>query len=55
MWQNGYYVYGIYCEEELEEVNIFFGRKEKVQFIPKEYTESLMLNASSKGGEGSWC
>ena len=28
----------------------FFGRKEKVQFIPEEYTESLVVNASSKGG-----
>ena len=49
MWTNGNYVYGICGGEELKRVCIF-GRKEKVQFIPVEYTESLAANASSKGG-----
>ena len=47
---NGYYVYGICDGEELERESAFFGRKEKVQFIPVEYTESVAANASSKGG-----
>ena len=40
----------VFVTEKNWRESALFGRKEKVQFIPVEYTESLAANASSKGG-----